>query len=252
MLNTSAISTAEARFVNKALPSTGPKKIRRVCVYGGSGVCTDPTYRDVAVKLGKLLAQAGVGLVYGGGSEGLMGTLARSVFDAGGEVTAIVTTVGAGRHKFDGLHRLIVVEDAEFRKREMFDASDALVILPGGVETLRNFVDRLMQASLGPEIKPVIVFDIGGFWQPLLALIEHMETSTFMRPDVRHAYEVCRTLDDVLSALAIAVRPNPVSETVSIEARLGAPAPGRPTTLPLHLVDQPSDDGFAVYEVQPG
>ncbi len=252
MLNTSAISTAEARFVNQARPSTGPKKIRRVCVYGGSGVCTDPTYRDVAVELGKLLAQAGVGLVYGGGSEGLMGTLARSVFDAGGEVTAVVTTAGTGRQKFNGLHRLIVVQDAEFRKREMVDASDAVLVLPGGVDTLRNFVDRLVQVSAGPEIKPVMVFDIGGFWQPLLALIEHMETSTFMRPDVRHAYAVCRTLEDVLTALSITSRPSPVSKTVSIDGRLGAPASRRPTTLPLHLVDQPSDDGFSVYEVQPG
>ncbi len=252
MLNTSAISTAEARFVNQSRPSTGPKKIRRVCVYGGTGVCTDPTYRDVAVELGELLARAGIGLVYGGGSEGLMGTLARSIFDAGGEVTAIVTTAGAGRPKFDGLHRLIVVPDAEFRKREMVDASDAVLVLPGGVETLRSFVDRLVQVSTDPEIKPVIVFDIGGFWQPLLALIEHMETTTFMRSDVRHAYAVCRTLDDVLTALSIATRPNPVAEIVSIDARFGAPAPGRPTTLPLHLVDQPSDDGFSVYEVQPG
>ena len=251
MLNTSAISTAEARFVNQARPSTAPRRIRRVCVYGGSGVCTDPSYRDVAVELGKLLAQAGVGLVYGGGSEGLMGTLARAVFDAGGEVTAIITTAKAGRQKFDGLQRLIVVQDAETHKREMVDASDAVLVLPGGVETLRNFVDRLMQASVGPA-KPVIVFDIGGFWQPLLTLIEHMETTTFMRPDVRHAYDVCRRLEDVLTALSIATRPSPAAETVSIDARLGAPAPGRPTTLPLHLVDQPSDDGFSVYEVQPG
>ena len=252
MLNTSAISTAEARYDNQAQLSTGPRNIRRVCVYGGSGVCTDPTYREVAVELGKLLAQAGVGLVYGGGTEGLMGTLARSVFDAGGEVTAIVTTAGAGRHKFAGLHRLIVVPDAEFRKREMHDASDAVLVLPGGVETLRNFVDRLMQAPAGLEVKPVIVFDIGGFWKPLLDLIEHMETSTFMRPDVRHAYDVCHRLEDVLTAFSIAMRPSPAPGTVSIDVRLGAPAPGRPTTLPLHLVDQPSDDGFSVYEVQPG
>ena len=252
MLNTSAISTAEARYDKQARPSTGPKKVRRVCVYGGSGFCTDPTYRDVAVKLGKLLAQAGVGLVYGGGTEGLMGTLARSVFDAGGEVTAIVTMDGACPHKFDGLHRLIVVQDAEFRKREMHEAADAVLILPGGVETLRNFVDRLTQTSAGSEAKPVVVFDIGGFWQPLLALIEHMETSTFMRPDLRNAYDVCRTLDDLLPALSIAARPASVPETVSIDEGLGAAAAGRPTLLPLHLVDQPSDDGFSVYEVQPG
>ena len=252
MLNTSAISTAEACFVEQARPSTGPRKIRRVCVYGGSGVCIDPTYRDVAVKLGKLLAQAGVGLVYGGGSEGLMGTLARSVFDAGGEVTAIVTTSGAGRRKFDGLHRMIVVQDAELCKREMHDASDAVLVLPGGVETLRAFVDRLMQAPAGLEAKPVMVFDIGGFWQPLLALIERMETSTFMRPDLRQAYDVCRTLDDVLTALSISKRPSAPSETVSLEARRLTLVPGRPSTLPLHLVDQPSDDGFSVYDVQPG
>ena len=88
MLNTSAISTAEARFVNQARPSTEPRKLRRVCIFGGRGVCTDPTYREMAVKLGKLLAEAGVGLVYGGGTEGLMGTLARSFYDAGGAVTA--------------------------------------------------------------------------------------------------------------------------------------------------------------------
>ena len=250
MLNTSAISTAEARFVNQARPSTEPRKLRRVCIFGGRGVCTDPTYREMAVKLGKLLAEAGVGLVYGGGTEGLMGTLARSFYDAGGEVTAVVTTAGAGRLKFNGLHRLIVVPDDEFRKREMHDASDAVLVLPGGVETLRNFVDRLMQVPAGSEAKPVVVFDINGFWQPLLGLIERMETSTFMRTDVRHAYSVCHTLDDVLAAFSIAVRPSAV--TVSLDARRGTLSPGRPATLPLHLVDQPSDDGFSAYEVQPG
>ncbi len=250
MLNTSAISTAEARFVNQARPSTEPRKIRRVCIYGGKGVCTDPTYRDVAVKLGKLLAEAGVGLVYDGGSEGLMGTVARSVYDAGGEVTVVMTTAGAGRLRVEGLHRLVVVQDDEFRKREMHDASDAVLVLPGGVETLCNFVDRLMLAPAGPEAKPVIVFDIGGFWQPLLALIERMETSTFMRPDVRRAYDVCRTLDDVLAALSIAIRPSAV--TVSLDARRSLMSPGRPASLPLHLVDQPSDDGFSIYDVQPG
>ena len=252
MLNTSAISTAEARYDQQARPSPEPRTIRRVCVYGGSNFCIDPTYRDMAVRLGKLLAKAGVGLVYGGGTEGLMGTLARSVFDAGGEVTAIVTMDGAGHRKFEGLHRLILVQDAESRKREMHDAADAVLVLPGGVETLRNFVDRLMQNREGSAAQPVVVFDIGGFWQPLLALIEHMETSTFMRPDLRNAYEVCRTLDDLLAALSIAARPALVTETIAIEKRLGCAAAGRPTLLPLHLVDQPSDDGFSVYEVQPG
>ena len=252
MLNTSAISTAEARYDKQARPSTGPKKIRRVCVYGGSGFCTDPTYRDVAVDLGRLLAQAGVGLVYGGGTEGLMGTLARSVFDAGGEVTAIVTMDGASPRKFEGLHRLIVVQDAEFRKREMHEVADAVLVLPGGVETLRNFVDRLMQTPADSEAHPVVVLDIGGFWQPLLALIERMETTTFMRPDCRNAYAVCRTLEDLLSALSITARPASSTEKVSIDERLGGAAAGRSASLPLHLVDQPSDEGFSVYDVQPG
>ncbi len=252
MLNTSAISTAEAHYDKQAHPSAGARKIRRVCVYGGSGVWADPTYRDVAATLGKVLAQAGVGLVYGGGTEGLMGTLARSVFDAGGEVTAIVTMAGEGRHRFEGLHRLIVVQDGESRKREMHDAADIVLVLPGGVETLRDFVDCLIPDSAGLEAKPIVVFDIGGFWQPLLALIEHMENRTFMRPGILQAYDVCHTIDDVLAALSLAVRPASVMGSVAVEASLGDAAAGRPTSLPLHLVDQPSDAGFSVYEVQPG
>ncbi len=252
MLNTSAISTAEARYDKQAHPPTEAKKIKRVCVYGGSGVWADPTYRDIGAKLGQHLASAGVGLVYGGGTEGLMGTLARSVFDRGGEVTAVVTMNGEGRQRFEGLHRLVVVQDVESRKREMQDAADVVLVLPGGVETLRNLVDCLLSAPVGLKAKPIVVFDLGGFWQPLLGLIEHMNDRTFIRPEILRAYDVCHTLDDVLAALSIAPRPASVLGSAAVEASQGGAAAGRPTSLPLHLVDQPSDAGFSVYEVQPG
>ncbi len=156
---------------------------RNVCVYCGSGLGLNPEYRMAAQKLGAALAENNIGLVYGGGSLGLMGEVARSTIDHGGRVTGIIPGFLVEKEAMmRDVHEVIVTEDMHERKRLMFERSDAFVALPGGVGTLEELVEQLTWVQLGRHTKPVIVANIDGFWTPFLALLTHMKMDTFIRP----------------------------------------------------------------------
>jgi len=176
--------------------------IRNVCVYCGSSAGDDARFGEAAEELGRALAAEGVGLVYGGGGEGLMGRLARSTLAAGGRVTGIIPSFLIRKeHPLTGAQEMIVVEDMHERKQAMFDRADAFVALPGGVGTLEELVEQLTWAQLNRHTKPILIADIGGFWRPLLGLIAHMRLEGFIRDGFEMRYMVAEKVEDVLPLL---------------------------------------------------
>lgn len=175
---------------------------RAVCVYCGSGPGTDPAYVDTAKQLGRALAAANLGLVYGGGSLGLMGEAARATLDNGGHVTGIIPEFLSEREKMlEEVTDLHVVEDMHVRKQLMFEASDAFVALPGGIGTLEELVEQLTWSQLGRHTKPIVIANIQGFWDPFLELLAHMRSQAFIRPGLEVGFEIVDTAADIVPTI---------------------------------------------------
>jgi uncharacterized protein (TIGR00730 family) len=176
---------------------------RKVCVYCGSGPGTNPAYVTAAKTLGRALADAGLGLVYGGGSLGLMGEVARSTLQGGGTVTGIIPHFLTEREKMlEAVSDLQVVPDMHVRKQRMFEASDAFVALPGGVGTLEELVEQLTWSQLGQHQKPIVIANIEGFWDPFLSLIAHMRSQEFIRKGLEVRCNVVDTAEDIVPMIA--------------------------------------------------
>ncbi len=185
-------------------------KIRKICVYCGSGPGTDPAYVEAARAFGATLAKNGIGLVYGGGHVGMMGELAEAVLAHDGEVTGIIPEFLVAReHAIKGAHGLIVTHDMHERKRKMFELADAFVALPGGVGTLEEIVEQMTWAQLGRHKKPILLANIEGFWQPLCALLDHMKTLEFIRGDLNFDLLVADKVEDILPMLRKAAEAAP-------------------------------------------
>jgi uncharacterized protein (TIGR00730 family) len=176
-----------------------PAKPLSICVYCGSGFGNDPVFQRAAEALGTAIGRAGVRLVYGGGAVGLMGVVAKAALDAGGTVLGIIPQFLVDREvMLPDVTELIVTGDMHERKRLMFEAADAFVALPGGIGTLEELVEQLTWAQLGRHAKPIVLADIGGFWRPLIDLLDHMRDLGFIRPQYEVAYTVASTSDDIL------------------------------------------------------
>jgi uncharacterized protein (TIGR00730 family) len=195
-------------------------KINAVCVYCGSSPGTDPAFVEAAQKLGKILAENGIRLVYGGGSIGLMGALAEAVLGHGGEATGVIPEFLTKRERPRRLSQeLIVTRDMHERKRTMFERADAFVALPGGIGTLEEVVEQLTWAQLGRHKKPILVANIGNYWNPLLALIEHMRAVKFMPSTPHLDLLVAKRVEDILPMLRDAARRvSAADETVAVPA----------------------------------
>lgn len=190
----------------RATPAVRP--VRNVCVYCGSNPGTDPAYAEAARTLGRALADAGVGLVYGGGSLGLMGEVARSVLTHGGRVTGIIPAFLSEKERMlRDAQEMIVVEDMHQRKKLMFDRSDAFVALPGGIGTLEELVEQLTWAQLGRHTKPIVVVDVDGFWAPFAQLLDHMRREGFIRAGMDVHLITVDKAEEVLPAIAVSIKP---------------------------------------------
>jgi len=177
-------------------------KIKTVCVYCGSGPGTDPRFTEAAIALGKTLAENSVRLVYGGGSLGLMGSVATSVLDNGGTVTGIIPDfLKLRENALKRVQEMIVTPDMHERKRLMFERSDAFVALPGGIGTLEELVEQLTWQQLGRHSKPVLLANIDGFWEPLFGLIQHMRATEFIRPSLTVDILKAERVEDILPRL---------------------------------------------------
>lgn len=195
-----------------------PHPAHSVCVYCGSGHGNSAAYTAAARELGQALAETGLGLVYGGGSLGLMGEVARATLEAGGHVTGIIPSFLTEReHMLKEVNDLIVTRDMHERKQLMFDRASAFVALPGGIGTLEELVEQLTWSQLGRHTKPIIVADIEGFWTPFLSLLEHMREATFIRPGLDVGFKVVKRADEIVPAVRQAL---PVSPATANDAAI--------------------------------
>lgn len=158
--------------------------IGSICVYCGSQTGRDPAYTQAGQILGRSMAKAGVGLVYGGGAKGVMGAVAQGVLSEGGHVTGIIpkflVAKESSQDSLNILSEVILTEDMHERKHLMFERSDAFVALPGGIGTLEEIVEIMTWAQLGRHRKPIIFANVENFWDPVLTLLDHMRGEGFI------------------------------------------------------------------------
>ena len=184
-------------------------ELTSICVYCGSSAGTDPAMRIAAERLGRAMGEGGIRLIYGGGDNGLMGVVARAVLAAGGSVTGIIPDFLRNKERVvAGAQELVVVDDMHTRKRIMFERADAFVALPGGIGTLEELVEQMTWVQLDRHTKPVVIADVGGFWRPLLSLIEHMREQGFIRPTADVRYVVAEQVDDIIPTIRAAMAGN--------------------------------------------
>ncbi len=180
-------------------------QIKTVCVYCGSGPGSSPRFVEAALALGKIFAENDIRLVYGGGSVGLMGAVAKGTLDHGGQVTGIIPDFLRSReHMLTRVQKMIVTPDMHERKRLMFEHSDAFVALPGGIGTLEELVEQMTWQQLGRHTKPVLLANIDGFWEPLIALLAHMRETEFIRPGLNIDVLKADRVEDILPRLRAA------------------------------------------------
>ncbi|MEX3008175.1 TIGR00730 family Rossman fold protein [Hoeflea sp. TYP-13] len=157
---------------------------RSICVYCGSQPGNNPEFENAAHALGKSIASHELRLVYGGGTSGLMGTVAEAVIDGNGLVSGIIPGFLQSREAANGnrldFDELIVTKDMHERKHAMFEKSGAFVALPGGIGTLEEIIEIMTWAQLGRHRRPMVLANISGFWDPLLELLNHMATAGFL------------------------------------------------------------------------
>lgn len=177
--------------------------MKSVTIYCSSSASLDPHFTRTAEVVGRELAARGLTLVYGGGSTGLMGDVARACASAGGEVVGVITTYLAGLEvAFEGCTELITVETMRDRKRIMVERGDAFLVLPGGLGTYEEFFETLVGRVLAEHNKPVGIVNDHGYFDPLLAMIDHGIEQKFIRPAIRQLLSIDRDAIAVLHALA--------------------------------------------------
>jgi uncharacterized protein (TIGR00730 family) len=189
----------------------------RICIYSGSSFGTAPEYKTAAAEFGAACARRGLGIVYGGGSVGLMGTLADAALAAGGEVIGVIPrAMIAEERAHQRLTELIPVDSMHERKHRMAHLSDSFVALPGGIGTLEEVVEVFTWLQLGLHLKPVGLLSVGGFYDPLLRLLDHMRDEGFLTPAHRAMLTVERDPEPLLDRLAATKHtliPKPIHRT---------------------------------------
>ena len=179
------------------------QNIRCLCVYCGSSGAVAAQYREAASELGARLAAAGIGLVYGGGRVGLMGLLADAAVAGRGKVIGIIPSrLHDAEVAHTGVTELVVVDNMHERKRLMAEKADAFAILPGGIGTLDELFETLSWKQLALHDKPILLVDIGGYWAPLRALLDHIVVHGFARPQIRRLVHVVPSVSALMLALS--------------------------------------------------
>ena len=176
--------------------------MKRICVFCGSSAGSQPEYRARAEELGSELIRRNIGLVYGGGNVGLMGAIADSVLKAGGEAIGVIPEHLMAReigHKH--LTKLYIVKSMHERKALMADLADAFIALPGGFGTFEEFFEVLTWSQLGLHKKPCGIFNVRGYYTPLLAMLDHAAEEEFLKADNRALVLARDNPADLLQAL---------------------------------------------------
>ncbi len=172
-----------------------------ICVYCGSGPGLNPAYAEAARALGQTLAAEGIGLVYGGGSLGLMGEVARATLEGGGRVIGVIPDFLVKRERMlTEVNELIVTANMHERKMTMFEKSDGFVALPGGMGTLEELIEISTWAQLEQHAKPIILANIENYWAPLIQLLAHMRAEQFVRAGLEVHFDVVDTAEAIIPA----------------------------------------------------
>jgi len=181
------------------------EKINSVCIYCASRMGNNPNFEKSSKKLGKLLAENNVTMVYGGSVVGLMGTIADATLDNNGKVIGIIPEVieKQGERRHDRLTEQYRVKDMHSRKKMMADKSDAFVIMPGGFGTMDETFEILTWKVIGIHDKPVVVVNIDGFYEPFLKLVDHIIEQGVAPASYRDSFVVVDSVEKVLPALEI-------------------------------------------------
>ncbi len=196
-------------------------ELRSICVYCGANVGVRADYARTAEELGRRIAKSGTRLVYGGGAVGLMGILARAALAAGGHVTGVIPQFLKDRElMLREVDDLIVTADMHERKKLMFDRADAFVALPGGIGTLEEVVEMMTWAQLDQHAKPVLILNLNGFYDPLVALFRRMGEEGFLNKAFAGGHNplpvrFVDTVDEVIPAIRaeLAERPQAALES---------------------------------------
>jgi uncharacterized protein (TIGR00730 family) len=177
-------------------------KISSVCVYSASSTKIDRKYFDAAEELGRLIARRGIRLVNGAGCLGLMRTVADAVMAEGGSVTGVIPTfmVEQGWHH-TGLTELIEVKDMHERKQKMADISDAAIALPGGCGTLEELLEVITWKQLGLYLKPIVLLNTDGYYDPLLQMLQRAVDENFMRSQHAAIWSVASTPEEAMDQI---------------------------------------------------
>ncbi|RUU25028.1 TIGR00730 family Rossman fold protein [Mesorhizobium sp. M6A.T.Ca.TU.002.02.2.1] len=182
--------------------------IRSVCVYCGSSPGRDQTYAKAGHLLGRSIAKSGLRLIYGGGTRGIMGAVAEGALRAGGKVTGIIPRFLINREAtetaLDRLDELVITDNMHERKHAMFEKSDAFVALPGGIGTVEEIIEIMTWAQLGHHRKPIVFGNVGGFWDPMLALLDHMTAEGFIHTAQRVKPLVVDDPEAIVAAIMVA------------------------------------------------
>jgi uncharacterized protein (TIGR00730 family) len=191
-------------------------ELRKICVFCGSSSGARPRYAALARALGEELARRGLELVYGGGNVGLMGELADAALAAGAPVTGVIPEVLVRRERAHRGVELVVVDSMHQRKARMAALADAFIALPGGLGTLEELFEVLTWTQLGFHAKPCGLLDDNGYFDRLLAFLEHATAEGFVRPTSHQLLLSGRTPEELLDHLA-AHRPPPVEHLLEAE-----------------------------------
>ncbi|KAI9476168.1 MAG: hypothetical protein EXX96DRAFT_576037 [Benjaminiella poitrasii] len=190
-------STLSETAVHPAVASTG---IKSICVFCGSGSGADPIYEQEARELGRILAEKDIRLVYGGGSVGLMGAIAKGVLDNGGKGIAIVPEP-LYKYSSKQICETIIVSDMHARKKRMEDECDAFVVLPGGYGTMEEMLEMITWSQLNIHSKPIVLLNTKNYFKLFVDWIEFSAQENFIHPKNRDIFVLCDSTKDVIEKL---------------------------------------------------
>ncbi len=183
-------------------------EVSSLCVYCGSSSEVDPQHLGAARETGRQAAERGIEIVFGGGHVGMMGALADGALAAGGRVTGIIPEILMAREvAHGGVSEMIVVDSMHTRKRIMFERSDAFCALPGGMGTLDETFEILTWKQLGLHDKPIVLANLGGYWNTLLAMLEFQTAEGYVRPGQMGLFQVAMQIESIFGALAASPTP---------------------------------------------
>lgn len=172
-----------------------------ICVYGAASNKIDPVYIDATEALGKAMAQKGHTLIFGGGAGGVMGATARGMTSAGGEIIGVAPTFFVDGVLYTGCTKFHYTETMRQRKQLMEDSADAFITAPGGIGTFEEFFEILTLKQLARHQKPIVILNIKGYYDKLLAFLEQVVAEGFMSGSCKELYYIANTVEEALDYL---------------------------------------------------